>query len=306
MNRFLFLHLRTLVSCLGRMWRVRLATLFTVASVGIVLSLPLGLYTLSINLKSATEFVKSTPEITLYVSKNASADSITELRSSIQQLPDVSQVSVITADEALEEFKAITGIESIIEYVPENPLPTVLIVQPPKSISSPNDFQQLATTLRGLELVDAVEVDFEWLRRFYSIIGLVNIVFTIVSVLLISAAVLLICNTTRLSISSRQDEIMVIDQIGGTQSFIRRPFVYIAVMQSLLGVAIAATIIEVIRLTLEPYVAQLADLYASPFRLTGLTWQLWLTITLSVCVISWIASRITVKICLFRLAASKN
>ncbi len=288
------------------MWRARLATLFTVTSVGIVLSLPLGLYTLSVNLESATNFVKSTPEITLFVSKNASVDSVTELSTSIQQLPEVEQVSIITADEALEEFKSITGIESIIEYVPENPLPTVFIIQPPDSNSSPNDIQRLATTLRELELVDAVEVDFEWLRRFYSIIGLVNIVFTIVSILLISAAVLLICNTTRLSISSRQDEIMVIDQIGGTRSFIRRPFVYIAVIQSLLGILIAAAIIEAIRLTLDPYVAQLAELYASPFRLTGLTWQLWLAITLSVCAISWIASRITVKICLYRLAAQKN
>ncbi len=288
------------------MWRARLATLFTVTSVGIVLSLPLGLYTLSVNLKSATEFVKNTPEITLFLSKAASAESIAELGASIRQLPEVSQVSVITADEALEEFESITGIESIIKYVPDNPLPTVLIVRPPESKSNPDQIQQLATSLRELELVDAVEVDFEWLRRFYSIIGLVNIVFTIVSILLISAAVLLICNTTRLSISSRQDEIMVIDQIGGTRSFIRRPFVYIAVMQSLLGVAIAAVIIEAIRLTLEPYVAQLADLYASPFRITGLTWRLWLAITFSVCAISWIASRITVKICLYRLAASNN
>ena len=287
------------------MWRARLATLFTVSSVGIVLSLPLGLYTLSANLNSASEFVKSTPEVTIFVSKNASEDSITELSASIHQLPEVNQVSVITADEALEEFKSITGIESIIEYVPENPLPTVFIVQPLELNSSPNEIQRLATTLQEFELVDAVEVDFEWLRRFYSIIGLVNIVFNIVSILLISAAVLLICNTTRLSISSRQDEIMVVDQIGGTKSFIRRPFVYIAVMQSLFGVAIAATIVEAIRLTLEPYVAQLADLYASPFRLTSLTWQLWLTITLSVCAISWIASRITVHICLQRLTASK-
>lgn len=303
MTRFFFLHLQTFVSCLGRMWRARLATLFTVTSVGIVLSLPLGLYTLSVNLESATEFVSSTPEISLFVSKNASADSVTELNTSIRQLPEVNQVSVITADEALEEFKSMTGIESIIEYVPENPLPTVLIVQPTDSNSSPNEIKRLATTLRELELVDAVEVDFEWLRRFFSIIDLVNIVFTVVSVLLISAAVLLICNTTRLSISSRQDEIMVIDQIGGTRSFIRRPFVYIAVIQSLLGVAIAAAIIEAIRLTLEPYVAQLAELYASPFRLTGLTWQLWLAFTLSVCAISWIASIITVKICLYRLTA---
>ena len=119
------------------MWRARLATLFTVSSVGIVLSLPLGLYTLSANLNSASEFVKSTPEVTIFVSKNASEDSITELSASIHQLPEVNQVSVITADEALEEFKSITGIESIIEYVPENPLPTVFIVQPLELNSSP-------------------------------------------------------------------------------------------------------------------------------------------------------------------------
>ena len=191
-------------------------------------------------------------------------------------LPEVDQITVISADEALEEFKTITGIESVVKYISDNPLPTVLIVRPAEIQAGPSEFEQLVDTLRKFESVEAVEADFEWIRRLYSIVGLANAVFVVVSILLVVAAILLICNTTRLSVSSRLNEILVIDQIGGTKAFIRRPFVYIAVLQSLMAVLLSATIIEGVRISLEPHITQLAELYNSPFRLVGLPWQNWL------------------------------
>ena len=306
MNRFLLLQLRIFVACLGRMWRARLTTLFTVSSVGLVLSLPLGLYFLSVNLDSVSRLANSTPEITIFVSDKATDDLVAELTDNTRRLPEVDQVRIISADEALDEFKSITGIETIIKYVPENPLPTVVIVQPLEAYSSPAEIQQLVNTLRNLEWVDAVEFDLAWVRRLHSFIGLVNTIFTLVSILLVFAAVLLICNMTRLSVFSRQDEIIVINQVGGTDAFIRRPFVYIAVMQSLMGVAVATAVVEGIRLILVPRVVQLAQLYSSDFGLTSMSWEIWLTLTVSVGAISWLASRITVRVCLNRLTASKN
>ena len=306
MRKFFLVQLRTLVASLGRMWRARLSTIFAVASVGLVLSLPLGLYTLSINLNSITTMVDSTPEITIFVSDDAGEQSIEELETKVVDLPEVDQITVISADEALEEFKTITGIESVVKYISENPLPTVLIVRPAEIQAGPSEFEQLVDTLRKFESVEAVEADFEWIRRLYSIVGLANAVFVVVSILLVVAAILLICNTTRLSVSSRLNEILVIDQIGGTKAFIRRPFVYIAVLQSLMAVLLSATIIEGVRISLEPHITQLAELYNSPFRLVGLPWQSWLTVTLMVCAISWVASRITVHICLRRLYATNS
>ena len=301
----MLLRLQTLVSCLGRMWRTPFPTIFTVACVGVILSLPAGLYMMSVNLLPVTGILKNTPELTMYLSKNANDDLSARLFDQVRNLPQVHHVRLVSADEALEDFKQLTGLDTIIQYVPDNPLPTVIIVQPYEKYANPTDFQQLADKLRGFELVDAVEVDLQWVKRLYKIIELARIGFTIVSVLLIAAAILLICNTTRLSIVSRYEEIKVIDQIGGTRAFIRRPFVYIAVIHSLLSVAVALAIIEGIRMFLKEPISELATLYSSDYQLSGLSPLTWLGAVATVSILSWLASRTTVHIYLRRLKSSQ-
>ncbi len=306
MFRYFKLNLQTLVACIGRMWKTPLATLFTIVCVGIILSLPSGLYMLHVNLSSVAALVNSTPEITVFVAQEATEDSIDQLSGQIRNLPQVRQADVITADEALEEFKQTTGLESIVEYVQDNPLPSILVVQPAESHYEPVQLQQLVDDIRAYEIVDAVEVDLEWVRRLHSILGLVQTLSVVVSALLLMTAILVVCNTTRLSISSRLDEIMVIEQIGATRAFIRRPFVYTAVLHSLMSVAFAAAIMEGCRAIFADQIRDLASLYSSGFQLIGISWQAWLIIAVLVSLVSWIAARITIRICLRSLAASRN
>ena len=108
--------------------------------------------------------IEEYPELTMYLSKNANDDLSARLFDQVRNLPQVHHARLVSADEALEDFKQLTGLDTIIQYVPDNPLPTVIIVQPYEIYANPTDFQQLADKLRGFELVDAVEVDLQWLR----------------------------------------------------------------------------------------------------------------------------------------------
>ena len=305
MKSFLTLNIQTFIACCGRIWETPLPTLFTAGSVGVILSLPVGLYILSDNLIVVKDHIYSAPELTIFIDTDADEQAVQELHETVRSIPEVGSSQIILADFALEEFKEITGIEAILEYVSENPLPHVITVQPKEEHLNPASFTSLQEKIEEFELVDSVQIDFEWIQRLHSIIVLSRLVFSIISVLLILATVLLICNTTRLSIANRIEEIMVIDQIGGTSSFIRKPFVYMAVIQSLLGVMIAWIILESTRLTLAEPIRNLSSLYSSDFQISGLSWDTWLVIAIAAASLNWIASRITVSVCLRHLSPHK-
>jgi cell division transport system permease protein len=77
-------------------------------------------------------------------------------------------------------------------------------------------------------------------------------------------------NTIRLEIQARRAEIEVIKLVGGSNGYVRRPFLYTGVLYGLGGALLAWGIVTLIVLVLGESVATLARLYGSRYVLTGL------------------------------------
>jgi cell division transport system permease protein len=85
---------------------------------------------------------------------------------------------------------------------------------------------------------------------------------------LISLAVLLVVgNTIRLAIQNRRDEIVIVKLIGGTNAFIRRPFLYTGFWYGFFGGIIALILVYFALLLMSSPVERLAGLYQSTFSL---------------------------------------
>jgi cell division transport system permease protein len=82
--------------------------------------------------------------------------------------------------------------------------------------------------------------------------------------------VLVVGNTIRLAIESRRDEILVVKLVGGTNAFVRRPYLYTGLWFGLGGGLVAIAILAGSLLWLEGSVAYLAELYDSKYTLTSL------------------------------------
>jgi cell division transport system permease protein len=86
--------------------------------------------------------------------------------------------------------------------------------------------------------------------------------------LLIGIGVLAIVgNTVRLEIYNRRAEIEVTKLVGGTDAFVRRPFLYTGAFYGLLGATLAALLVLVGLSLLNAPVGRLAASYGSEFRL---------------------------------------
>jgi len=74
-------------------------------------------------------------------------------------------------------------------------------------------------------------------------------------------------NTIRLAIQSRQDEIVVVKLIGGSDAFVRRPFLYNGMWYGLFGGLLAWLMVNGMLVMLDEPVTRLAVLYGSDFSL---------------------------------------
>jgi len=181
-------------------------------------------------------------------------------------------VVLVLRDEALEDFRKITGFAETLETLDENPLPHVLVVTPHMNlIGNPEeDMAKLAEKLEKYPEIDLVQMDLEWVSRLRSILRITERAILVISALLALTVLLVIGNTIKLNIENRKDEIKVYKLIGATDSYIRRPFLYTGVWYGLFGGVMSLVLVHIALLWFVAPVNDLAKLYGSTFVISGL------------------------------------
>ncbi|MGD9390924.1 MAG: FtsX-like permease family protein, partial [Thioalkalispiraceae bacterium] len=146
-----------------------------------------------------------------------------------------------------------------------------LLVQPRTSLDEKNTGGQLIDKLQRLKGVDIAQRDEQWIKRLYAIIDIVRRGVVLLSIMLALAVLLVVGNTIRLAIQNRRDEIIVTKLIGGTNAFIRRPFLYTGFWYGLFGGFIALLLVSLSLLLLNGPVEQLTSLYQGDFSLANIS-----------------------------------
>jgi cell division transport system permease protein len=193
-----------------------------------------------------------------------------ELASRIRDLPQVAQTRLIGRAEALAEFQADSGFGDVLQALDENPLPSVIIVQPRPEYSEPRGMGQLVEGFKGYGEVDIAQYNLQWVKRLYAMMEIVQRGVLVLAGLLSVAVLLIVGNTIRLGIQNRRSEIEIAKLFGATDAFIRRPFLYSGLWYGLVGGLIAMALVSVAVALLARPVTLLAELYYSEFPLQGL------------------------------------
>lgn len=259
-------HRATLRNGLARMLREPVQTLLTVLVIAIALTLPTALYISVENIRQLSGGIESSAQISVFVKKGAKTSAVDQLGEQLENLSGVASVSYISSRAALEEFKALSGFGSALQYLEENPLPETFLVQPQLL----GDSSKLVDEIREIALVDDVQLDMEWLQRLDGLLDAGRKLVLALGAALGVGVILVVGNTIRLAIQSRRDEIIIVKLVGGTDAYVRRPFLYTGLLFGLFGAFFAALMLVALGLWLEPTVNDLANLYQSQFRLTGL------------------------------------
>ncbi len=291
MRAYLLRHVQVLLASLGQLARMPGSTIMSVGVIGITLALPGLLYLLVANAERVSSEWHGGSHVSLFLHDTVDNDQARKLAAQLAKRMDVDLVRVVSAEQALSEFKELSGFGEALDALPANPLPSLLVVIPKAQYGQPTTLEKMVLELKSLPAVELAQLDMEWVQRFHVILTLTRRALIVLSVLLALAVLLIVSNTIRLAIVNRREEIEIIQLIGGTDRFIRRPFLYSGMLQGFLGGGLAIVLIALCLHLLRPPIQVLASLYGSGFRVVGLSVVESLTVLAIGMVLGWLASR---------------
>lgn len=262
-------HLSTSVGALGRVARQPFASFLTILVIAVTLALPAALHLVIKNAQAISGGWANALDFSVYLKKGVSEADARRLGGIIDQRADVDQVTFISADEALAEFRQQSGFGDALDHLADNPLPHTLVVRPGTS-NTEASMILLNEELANLPETDFVQADTDWVRRFHAILDILERAVGIGAALLGAAILVIIGNTIRLDIQNRREEIEVTKLIGASNAFVRRPFLYTGLWYGLGGGLLALGLVGYGLYALKAPVARLSGLYNSSFSVLSL------------------------------------
>ncbi|MDX1733173.1 MAG: permease-like cell division protein FtsX [Halioglobus sp.] len=246
-----------------------LASLMTWLVIGIALALPAGLNMLLDNAERLSAGWNSPAQVSLFLDAALQGDDVDPLLQQVDAIDGVTRTTFVSREQALEEFRALSGFADVVESLRENPLPDAILV----ALDSGLDGAAVAAVreqMRALPGVEEVVLDLAWLQRLQQLMELGRRFILALGLVLALGVALILGNTIRLAIESRRDEIEVTKLVGGSNSFVRRPFLYTGLWYGVGGGLVAGLLVAAATWFLRAPVAALGRLYESSFTLHGL------------------------------------
>lgn len=290
MKQWLERHAQTFVGSLGRLWQHPFSTLLTVLVIGIALALPACLHVLVQNVRAASGGWSNALDISVYMKPAATLEQAKQAAERVRKRRDVEDVKLVEADDALEEFRRSSGFGEALDALKDNPLPHALVVRPAAEFREASQVEGLTEELRKIDHVDLVQLDTAWVNRFNAILDVVRRIVLLAAGLFALGILVIVGNTIRLDIENRRDEIEVTKLVGGSDAFVRRPFLYSGVWYGLGGALIAWLIVSIVISVLGQPVQRIAGLYGSTFELNALGLEGTGVLLLGGVVLGWLGS----------------
>ena len=277
-------HLYSFVSSLGRAARRPWATLLTIGVMAIALALPLGLWLALQNVGHFAGDVQQSREIDLFLKPDTPVARAQALALELRGRDDVAGVELRTPEQGMAEFRDRSGLGASLDTLEGNPLPSLLIVLPE------GDDARLVAALQALPETDLLQHDAAWRDRLAGWMGFGRRLAWVLAALFGLGALLVVGNTVRLDIQSRREEIGVLQLLGASDGFIRRPFIYLGAWYGLAAGALALGLLTLAALALRDPLAVLARSYGSTFALAGLDVVGAIAVVVAATAIGWLGA----------------
>src|SRR6056300_19206 len=159
-----------------------------------------------------------------------------QLQESLESYPEVRTVDYFSKPEAQEEFKALFKDQpELLAEVDYEILPSSLRI----NLNDPSNYNLIIERLDGNPAVKEIRTSGEAIERLLSLTDTLVISASSFAVLIGFAAFILIINTLRLAAYAKKKEIKIMRLIGASSTYIRLPFIFEAVIESLIGTSIA-------------------------------------------------------------------
>lgn len=298
MGSYISRHLQVLFSTLGDLRRTPIATLNTLMIVAITLLLPCLLYIAVQSAKNLSGTWQGRPQVSIFLNKQINDGEAQLIFDEIRLHPSVELAEFISPDQALQEFRILSGrndgasgLDLELEFLGANPLPPSIVVMPDQQTSDAESLTLLEQQLSKIDGIDTIRLDLEWTNKFTAILAVFTRIAALLSGLLAIGLILIVSNTIKMLILNRRQEIEITKLVGGTDAFVRRPFLYYGTLFGVFGAIITLFLLFLAGSLIQQPLAQLASAYQSnslAYSLNGLEVTAVIAIGAS---LGWLAAR---------------
>jgi cell division transport system permease protein len=261
------IHVHTLLSSLQRLRETPFSTSMTVVVIAIALAFPTGFYVLVKNIQEVSGELTTNNQISLFLKPDISNEAGARIAEQLKKNPKVQDVKLVDKEVGLKEFQTYSGFGDALDALEFNPLPVVIQVLPDESLDQPAKLGLLLKELETLPEADFAQLDMEWVERLHTISDIAERVVLLLGGLLGIGVIFIVGNTIRLELQNRRDEVVVTKLVGGTDAFIRRPFLYCGFWYGFMSSILAWLIVTITLLVLYGPVQRLSALYSSRYHL---------------------------------------
>ena len=159
-----------------------------------------------------------------------------QLQESLESYSEVRTVDYFTKAEAEDEFRELFKDQpDLLSEVDYEKLPSSLRV----NLNNPSDYELIIERMDGNPAVKEIRTSGEAIERLLSLTDTLVVSASAFALLVGFAAFILIINTLRLAAYSKKKEIKIMRLVGASSTYIRLPFIFEAIFESLIGTSIA-------------------------------------------------------------------
>jgi cell division transport system permease protein len=234
----------------------------TVISITLVLFM-LGLLGMMVlHARKISEYVKENIGFSIMVKEGVRESSIFELKKRLDAEPFVKTADYVSRDRAAREFSEELG-EDFVTFLGYNPLLPSIELRLRAGYANPDSIRKIETFLLSNTEVKEVVYHRPLVDQINRNVNKISIVILAFSMILLIISVVLINNTIRLAVYAKRFLIRSMQLVGATQGFIRRPFLWRALLQGFVSSLLAiASLLVVMYFTLReiPELVEISDL----------------------------------------------
>jgi cell division transport system permease protein len=191
--------------------------------------------------------VEQKVNITIFLKDGAAQGDVQALQNAMVANTAVKSVSYVSKEQALQRFKQqMQESPEIVKQLDTNPLPASLEIE----LKDPKTVKAVVAQVKAdpsfakvISHPDDPEKDLRYgqqiIDRLFAFTRVVRMVELVFIAMLGIVSIVLIFNTIRLAIYSRRREIGIMRLVGASNWFIRTPFLFEGMLQSIIGALLA-------------------------------------------------------------------
>lgn len=208
-------------------------------------------------------YVETRPQVIAYFKVETPENKTLEIKRQIEKSGKTSSVVYVSKKDALEIYKDLNKDDPLlIEMVSADILPAAIEIYAKK----PEYLSQIAQYLNNQPQVDEVNYQRDIVERLLSVTSALRQISVFVFVFLISITIIVLMTTTAFKIAVKKDEIELMQLLGASNWYIRKPFIVEGILFGIFSSTLAFTFFFGIFAYIKPYLANyLQGIPALPF-----------------------------------------